>query len=169
MLGLPNVSACPDYDQWHYGFSGSFTPYVAANLVRSGRTALFQAYAARDVVYLMGQNDTCNEHLTPDCQSHGLDKSCGGMLEGSFRRERAQNYVLFLNAFFGRPSVATPSACWCVLAGRVASRPERERARGRVHSATLVPGVGHDHTNMFQSAQVRLPPAFVRGLPAREG
>jgi len=122
VLGLPNVSACPDYDQWHYGFSGSFTPYVAANLVRSGRTALFQAYAARDVVYLMGQNDTCNEHLTPDCQSHGLDKSCGGMLEGSFRRERAQNYVLFLNAFFGRPSAATPSACWFVIADRVASR-----------------------------------------------
>lgn len=36
-------------------------------------------YAGRDVVYLAGQNDTCNEDLTPKCQSHGLDKSCSGM------------------------------------------------------------------------------------------
>jgi hypothetical protein len=48
------------------------------------------------------------------------------MLEGHFRRERAENYFKFLLAFFGRI----------------------------VHSISLVPGVGHDHTNMFQSAGV---------------
>ena len=64
---------------------------------------MFHAYAARDVVYLMGQNDTCNEYLTPHCQSHGLDKSCAGMLQGHFRRERAENYIRFLATFFGRP------------------------------------------------------------------
>jgi|EP01043_Picozoa_sp_COSAG02_P038534 hypothetical protein len=64
---------------------------------------MFEAYAARDVIYLMGQNDTCNEYLTPHCQSHGLDKSCAGMLEGHFRRERAENYMKYLTAFFGRP------------------------------------------------------------------
>ena len=82
-------------------------------------------YALRDVVYLMGQNDTCNEDLTPRCQSHGLDKSCSGMLEGDYRRMRAQNYIKFLAAFFG----------WTV------------------HRGVVVPGVGHDHTNMFQSQQ----------------
>jgi hypothetical protein len=64
---------------------------------------MFDAYAARDVIYLMGQNDTCNEYLTPHCQSHGLDKSCAGMLEGHFRRERAEDYIKFLAAFFARP------------------------------------------------------------------
>ena len=64
---------------------------------------MFEAYATREVIYLMGQNDTCNEYLTPHCQSHGLDKSCAGMLEGHFRRERAQNYMKYLAAFFGRP------------------------------------------------------------------
>ncbi len=47
------------------------------------------------------------------------------MFEGHFRRERAQNYMKFLHAFFGRT----------------------------VHRGALVPGVGHDHTNMFQSAE----------------
>lgn len=37
------------------------------------------------------------------------------MFEGHFRRERAQNYVAYLKAFFGRS----------------------------VHTASLVPGVGH--------------------------
>lgn len=64
---------------------------------------MFDAYAARDVIYLMGQNDTCNEYITPHCQSHGLDKSCAAMLEGRFRRERAEDYIKFLAAFFGRP------------------------------------------------------------------
>jgi hypothetical protein len=48
-----------------------------------------------------------------------------GMFEGHFRRERAQNYMKFLRAFFGRT----------------------------VHKGALVPGVGHDHTNMFQSTE----------------
>ena len=47
------------------------------------------------------------------------------MLEGRFRRERGQNYMAFLGAFFGR----------------------------EVHKGAMVPGVGHDHTNMFQSPE----------------
>ena len=104
VLTLPELSRCPDYNMWHYGFGGRFTPFVVNSLrAHEGDRAMFEAYATRDVIYLMGQNDTCNEYLTPRCQSHGLDKSCAGMLEGHFRRERAENYLKFLAAFFGRP------------------------------------------------------------------
>jgi hypothetical protein len=68
VLSLPDTSACPAYNRWHYGFGGAFTPFVATALRAHGEQGLFEAYAARDVVYLMGQNDTCNEHLTPRCQ-----------------------------------------------------------------------------------------------------
>ena len=103
-LHVPDLSKCPDYNMWHYGFGGRFTPFVVNSLAsHGGENAMFRAYASRDVVYLMGQNDTCNEYLTPHCQSHGLDKSCAGMLEGHFRRERAENYIRFLAEFFGRP------------------------------------------------------------------
>ena len=64
----------------HYGFGGGFTPFVRTALHAHTEGGLCTRYAARDVIYLMGQNDTCNEHLTPHCQSHGLDKSCSGAL-----------------------------------------------------------------------------------------
>ena len=52
------------------------------------------------------------------------------MAEGRWRRERTELYYRFLHAFYGYfyPAVSLAS-----------------------HTAVEVGGVGHDHTNMFQS------------------
>ena len=133
-LRTPQDDKCPDYNHWHYGITaGYFTPYVAARfLTVPTRAAAVTAYSKREVVYLMGQNDTCNEDLTPGCQSHDLDKSCSGMAEGRYRRERAGLYYRFLHAFYANWDSSLSLAS---------------------HDAVEVPGVGHDHTNMFQSKQ----------------
>jgi hypothetical protein len=51
-------------------------------------TMLVAAYENKDVWYVEGNNDTCNENLIEGCKSHGLDKSCGAMLQGQYRRYR---------------------------------------------------------------------------------
>jgi len=41
------------------------------------------SYRALNVVYLLGEEDTCNEKLLPGCHSHGLETRCEDMFEGT--------------------------------------------------------------------------------------
>jgi hypothetical protein len=91
----------------------------------AGVAALVKRYATLDIVYLLGNNDTCNEALEPGCVSHGLETTCQDMLEGPFRRYRGTHYGMYLERFYGRP----------------------------VHSVVEVPNSGHDHRLMFQSTE----------------
>eukprot|EP00727_Mastigamoeba_balamuthi_P005808 m51a1_g1847 hypothetical protein (346) ;mRNA; r:586880-588114 len=120
----PNASAaaaCPAYDDWRYGL-GHPNPYVAAS---GTPDELRQRFAARDVVYLRGTADTCNEDLDPTCDSHGLDRDCEAMLQGRWRYERGVAWSNYLRYFYGR----------------------------KVHRAVDVPGVGHDGALMFGSEE----------------
>lgn len=67
----------------------------------------------------------CNEAMTPGCHSHGLETTCMDMLQGYNRRYRAEHYVKHLANVFGHA----------------------------VHNSSVVPGVGHDHSLMFESLQ----------------
>lgn len=89
-------------------------------------------YAARDVLYLAGGADTCNV-TTGWCDSHGLETTCADELQGNMRLARADNYVKYLAAYFGG-GVSNPAV------------PLR-------HKQVVVPGVGHDHSLMFESAE----------------
>ena len=53
------------------------------------------------LLMIPSQNDTCNEDLTPGCQSHDLAKGCEAMLEGRWRKERGLQYAAFVAAFYG--------------------------------------------------------------------
>jgi pimeloyl-ACP methyl ester carboxylesterase len=80
----PAAAACPAFNQWKYGWEGA--PDYARRL---SPAAYETRFAARDVVYLLGGDDT-------DPQHPALDKSCAGELEGPYRLARGRSYMDYL-------------------------------------------------------------------------
>jgi hypothetical protein len=79
-----DAASCPDFNRWRYGLRG------APGYVRRARTAeLEDAYARRDVVYLLGTADTDPNHFE-------LDKTCMGEAQGPNRHARGLAYVRYL-------------------------------------------------------------------------
>lgn len=85
-FGLPDREACPTYNTWHYGLE-ELNPYMARLSVEEIRRRL----GGRDVVYLVGTEDT---------GTHLLDMSCGAMLQGSNRFARGLTLFAFMNEHF---------------------------------------------------------------------
>ncbi|MFC1791566.1 hypothetical protein ACFL0I_03775 [Gemmatimonadota bacterium] len=85
-FGLPDRSACPTYDDWHYGLEDR-NPY-ALQLTPQG---IEERLLGRDVVYMLG---------TEDLGTSSLDMSCGAMLQGSRRYYRGLNLFAFLNTYY---------------------------------------------------------------------
>ena len=79
-----NAAACPAYDQWKYGMKG-LPPYLADQ----DPAALEAAYAARDVIYLLGAADDNPNHPA-------LDKTCMAEAEGPNRYARGLTYFRYL-------------------------------------------------------------------------
>jgi hypothetical protein len=77
-------AACPAYDRWKYGMAG-----LPSYLAGADPAALEVAYAARDVVYLLGSDDTNPNHRT-------LDKTCMAEAEGPDRYARGLDYFRYL-------------------------------------------------------------------------
>ena len=134
-----------NYDRWPYGlgsFSSSDFQYYIPYALRDGLAGPERAlriYRMLDVVYLIGQNDTCNDGL-PHCDSscwkreswlpgesqcyrNQMDSRCPAMLQGWCRRERAYNYMNYLQHLYSQPT----------------------------HTLYEIEGVGHDATAMFGS------------------
>ena len=134
-----------NYDRWPYGL-GSFTdmkrgyyiPYALRDGLAGPERAL-RVYRKLDVVYMVGQNDTCNDGL-PNCDKscwkrdkwlpgesrcfrNQMDSRCPAMLQGPFRRTRAYNFMNFLQQLYFHPT----------------------------HTLWEIPGVGHNATAMFGS------------------
>ena len=91
------------------------------------------------IVYLVGQNDTCNDGL-PVCDAscwkreqyaenewacwrNDMDTRCPAMLQGPCRRTRGYQYMKYLETLYGEPT----------------------------HHLFTVPGVGHNASGMFSS------------------
>jgi hypothetical protein len=134
-----------NYNRWPYGIGaladdkfGYSLPYsMRSGVVGTARAV--RLYRWLDVVYLVGQNDTCNDNL-PTCDSscskrqdflpgewqcfrNDMDTRCAAMLQGPNRRTRAYQYMKYLEWFYGEP----------------------------VHKLRTIPGVGHNVTGMFSS------------------
>jgi pimeloyl-ACP methyl ester carboxylesterase len=78
------ASACPAYDRWKYGMT-DLPPYLRGE----NAAALEAAYAARDVIYLLGGADTnTNDSM--------LDKACMAEAEGPNRYARGLAYFHYL-------------------------------------------------------------------------
>ena len=78
-----DASACPTYNDFKYGFS-KMIPYGTGI---DPRTA-FERYAARDVVYLLGDRDNDPRHPS-------MDKRCGAQTQGASRLERGHAYLRY--------------------------------------------------------------------------
>ena len=81
--------SCPGYDQWKYGMRG-LPAYAAGQNVE----ALEQVYARRQVIYLLGTEDTNPNHPA-------LDKSCMAEAQGPYRYARGHAYFAALQARYG--------------------------------------------------------------------
>ena len=80
---VPDVSGCPDYDDWHYGLRSLYN-YATVVGMDTIRTQLVR----RDVRILLGSADTLGAQL---------DVSCGANLQGRHRFERGQTLVRFMD------------------------------------------------------------------------
>jgi pimeloyl-ACP methyl ester carboxylesterase len=81
--------SCPGYDRWKYGMH-DLPPYAAGQNVE----ALQQAFVSRQVVYLLGMEDTDPNHPA-------LDKSCMAEAQGPQRYARGHAYFAALQARYG--------------------------------------------------------------------
>ena len=85
----PHSSSCNNWDRWKYGTRGA-PEYV--KLSASHTWAKMEAdYAAADVIYLMGDEDT-------DPNQKDLDVSCAGEAEGPTRLARGESYYKYLQS-----------------------------------------------------------------------
>ncbi|MCB9232369.1 MAG: alpha/beta fold hydrolase [Bacteroidia bacterium] len=111
-------NACPAWDRYRYGLSDlngcGFVEQAGVENMRA-------AYGRRKVIYLLGEEDN-------DPMAEGLDKDCGGMLQGENRLERGKAYYEYLKQYYGE------------------SLRERQ-------FLVIVPGVGHSAHDIFTSPE----------------
>lgn len=81
----PAAGQCAGYDNYRYGIGEP-----PAYLKRQGLDGrqLFQRYAARDIIYLVGARDDDPNHRY-------LDRACGAALQGMTRVQRQLNFVRY--------------------------------------------------------------------------
>ena len=108
------VTSCSNYNNYRFGLSKlpSYVSDISSKKLKSN-------YKSRTVKYLIGELDA-------DPADSSMDQSCGAIIQGTHRRERAENFYAALNTFFG------------------ANVYER-------HSFTLIPSVGHSARQVYTS------------------
>jgi hypothetical protein len=85
------IEACPGYDTYGSGLQGlEDWPWLG----RVGAERMKAQYGRRDVVYLMGMNDS-------DPQGAALARGCEAMLQGDHRLERGITYFNHIEDFYG--------------------------------------------------------------------
>ncbi|MGH7095636.1 MAG: hypothetical protein ACREFB_19150 [Stellaceae bacterium] len=84
MAPFAGAAACPRYDRWKYGLVGDLPRYVAA--LNTDAAALERRYIGRDLVYMVGADDTNPNHRF-------LDKSCAAEAQGPTRRDRMKYFL----------------------------------------------------------------------------
>lgn len=135
-----------NYNRWPYGISsfsdkksGNYIPYALRDGVLGVERA-FRFYNKLHVVYMVGQNDTCND-MVPTCDDscwkrdvwdnvtenlcfrNDMDTRCPAMLQGPYRRARGYQYMKYLETLYGKPT----------------------------HHLYTINGIGHNASGMFGS------------------
>jgi pimeloyl-ACP methyl ester carboxylesterase len=75
---------CPTFDNWKYGMKN-----LPAYTAKTAPADLERTYVEREVVYLLGSDDT-------DEQAGDLDKRCEAEVQGKFRRARGEAYFAYM-------------------------------------------------------------------------
>jgi hypothetical protein len=98
-----NDKECRNFNHWKYGPLDVHEEYVQKSAA-AGWQGLEDAYARKDVVYLLGTADV-------DPHEKDLDISCAGEMEGPTRFLRGQAYYAWLH---GRHAAAWNQRMWFV-------------------------------------------------------
>eukprot|EP00929_Paragymnodinium_shiwhaense_P109601 TRINITY_DN76073_c0_g1_i1.p1 TRINITY_DN76073_c0_g1~~TRINITY_DN76073_c0_g1_i1.p1 ORF type:complete len:579 (+),score=80.41 TRINITY_DN76073_c0_g1_i1:70-1806(+) len=137
---LPFLCRDSKWDHWFYGLewdkidNGLIIPYISQH---PDIDAAVRMYPHRDVVYLVGQNDTCTDNEfsfcdkecwtrdvdTAKCYRNHMDMRCPAMLQGPNRKQRALHYQRHLLEYYGK----------------------------KVHNLFVVPNTGHQGGKMVSS------------------
>ena len=89
LVPFAGANTCPRFNEWRYGFSGRLPAYID-----EPASVLEQRYLARDVLHLLGSEDTDPNHRV-------LDNSCSGKAEGPHRNFRGHAYYNGMKARHG--------------------------------------------------------------------
>ena len=89
------ANGCTGYNNWRYGLENLY-----AYPDRIGADSIRQMFKKRQVIYLLGGNDT-------DPYSSSLDQSCQAELQGSCRLERGAVYFNYLKHYYGNEITQT--------------------------------------------------------------
>ncbi|VVM45515.1 alpha/beta hydrolase [Pseudomonas fluorescens] len=81
-------AGCPDFNRWKYGLAD-----LPAYAEEKKPAQLEENYAKRDIVYLLGQQDTDPNHPA-------LDKRCEAKAQGANRLARGRNYFDYLKRLY---------------------------------------------------------------------
>mmetsp|Transcript_66141 Transcript_66141/g.158216 ORF Transcript_66141/g.158216 Transcript_66141/m.158216 type:complete len:411 (+) Transcript_66141:74-1306(+) len=128
------ASKCPGYNDYGFGLLGTLVPYYttssSAPLLR-----LKELYGDKSVNYVSGESDVCNRpwmesHSCTSCDPDdgGFETTCGDMLQGHCRMERAHAFAQAIKLYY--------------------------KGHARSHRLLSVPGVGHNGCAIFQSPEV---------------
>ncbi len=83
---VPEVSACPDYQEWHYGLE-NLNSYMS----RLSDAEIEERLTTRHVTILVGDRDTGTTQL---------DQSCGANLQGEHRFARGLNLMAYMDSLW---------------------------------------------------------------------
>ncbi|WP_420346699.1 hypothetical protein [Pelagibius sp.] len=89
-FAVPSGADCAKYDRYQYGL-GQLNGFMA----RAGKDILRARAQDRDVVLLLGRNDSDPDHET-------LNRKCAAALQGRHRLERGRLFKAHLDRLFGR-------------------------------------------------------------------
>lgn len=83
-FAVPEVSACPDYQEWHYGLED-----LNSYMTRLSDGEIEERLTTRDVTIMVGDRDTGTTQL---------DQTCGANLQGEHRFQRGLNLMAYMDA-----------------------------------------------------------------------
>lgn len=113
--------SCPTYNDWKMG-------YPTANVYLKKRTlATVRAeYKTKNVWYLLGTNDTCNEEMGDcGCSDNSLDAGCAALMQGFCRFQRGVIFYQYLQHYYNAST----------------------------HNMSYVEGLAHDGCRMITSSE----------------
>jgi hypothetical protein len=85
------VRECPAWDSYGSGMNGLDAQW--SYLATVGAERMRRQFGARDVIYLLGMNDT-------DAEASDLARGCAAMLQGAHRLERGITYFNHIDRYY---------------------------------------------------------------------
>lgn len=121
----PNLESCPQFNTWKYGLE-QLNEYMSQNTAED----MIKAYLSRDVTYLLGNSDICNEKYKCGCRSRTEELGCEAEMQGLCRFQRGVIYHKYIHQYY---------------------LPDESAS----HGVVVVPNVGHSGCGMFTSLEGR--------------